>query len=280
VLTLARAWLAYAQARMERRPVQLLSGDLDDPVTLHKVKRAFAAEKSTEGYRAAFRETNPLVTVCITTADRGEILSERALTSMTRQSYKNLQVIVVGDQCEDDTEKRVKSFNDRRFQFINLPVRGPYPPPGHARWCVAGTYPANEALRRAEGTFITHIDEDDTFEDNRIEILVSKIQTTGADIVYHNFWWENEDNSWTIIGDGTFQHAQTGTSMVLYHRWFARIPWDVMAFKKSEPGDWNRFRKFAAVGGTTHHIPDVLTWHWRYPTREPFKAKAGERYLD
>jgi len=258
----------------------LISKNLDDPAILDGVRKEFAAEKLTARYRAAFREHNPLVTVCITTSDRGELLAERALTSMVRQTYTNLQVIIVGDQCEDDTAERISSFNDSRFQYFNLHKRGPYPSPGYGRWCVAGAYPANEALRRATGAFITELDEDDTFEDDRIEILVSAIQSSEADLVYHPFWWEDPDSTWRIIGDGTFQLGQTGTSMVLYHHWFARIPCDVMAFKKNEPGDWNRFRNFLAVGAKTQHVPNVLTRHFRYPARAQFEAKAGERYLD
>ena len=109
---------------------------------------------------------------------------------------------------------------------------------------------------------------------------MSAIQSFEADLVYHPFLWQNEDSSWQILGDGSFQLGQTGTSMVLYHHWFARIPADVMAFKKSEPGDWNRFRKFVAVGAATHHVPNVLTRHFCYPARAQFEAKAGERFLD
>ena len=278
LLTHARS--GHNQSRDERVDCPLLSKNLDDPAILDGVRKEFAAEKLTARYRAAFREHNPLVTVCVTTSDRGEVLAERALTSMVRQTYKNLEVIIVGDQCEDDTAERIRSFNNSRFQYFNLHKRGPYPSPGYGRWCVAGAYPANEALRRATGAFITELDEDDTFEDNRIEILVSAIQSSEADLVYHPFWWQDEDGTWRIIGDGTFQLGQTGTSMVLYHHWFARIPCDVMAFKKNEPGDWIRLRNFLSVGAKTQHVSDVLTRHFRYPARVQFEAKAGERYLD
>ena len=253
--------------------------DFEDPSTLQRYRRAFAAERGTNRYQSVFLTANPLVTVCITTADRAQVLAERALTSMVRQTHKNLQVVIVGDRCEDKTADVVASFRDRRFEFRNLPVRGPYPRPGPDRWRVAGTYPANEALRRAKGQFITHIDEDDTFEDHRIEALIAAIRTTQSDLVFHPFWWEEEDRSWTVRGNGQFEHAQTGTSMVLYHHWFKRIPWNVKAYEKEEPGDWNRFRKFVVVGAKTHYVDQPLTWHWRYPERGPFKEKAGERYL-
>ena len=118
LLTLARSLHKTLQIGFVDCP--LISEDLDDPAILDRVRKEFAAEKVTARYRAAFREPNPLVTVCIVTADRGELLAERALASVARQTYTNLQVIIVGDQCEDDTAERVSSFNDRRFQFINL----------------------------------------------------------------------------------------------------------------------------------------------------------------
>jgi glycosyltransferase involved in cell wall biosynthesis len=253
--------------------------DLDDPSTIEGYRRAFAAERKRKRYRSAFHGPDPLVTVCIATADRAEVLAERALASMVRQTYKKLQVVIVGDCCEDNTADVVASFRDRRFEFHNLPVRGPYPRPGRPRQRVAGTYPMNEALRRATGLFITHLDEDDTFEDHRIETLLAAIRNTEADVVFHPFWWEDEDRSWSVLGNGRFELGQTGTSMVFYHHWFRRIPWNVRAYEKGEPGDWNRFRKFVATGAQTHYVDERLTRHWRYPKRGPFKEKPGETYL-
>jgi hypothetical protein len=268
--------------REERvRPgVELLTVDLDNSEFLAEQSLLFQTARQTADYQAVYRLVEPQVTVCITTADRADVLRERALASMLRQTYRRIEVIIVGDCCEDNTEQLVASLNDKRFTFVNLPERGPYPAPGNHRWLVAGTYPGNEALRRACGDFVTHIDEDDTFSDDRIAVLVAAIQAAQADVVYHPFWWENEDKSWTMRGDGRFEHAQTGTSMVLYHRWLARIPWDVNAFRHGEPGDWNRFRKFAALGVHTHFVSEPLTWHWKYPLRDPFTPKPGERFLD
>jgi glycosyltransferase involved in cell wall biosynthesis len=260
--------------------VELLHVDFDDPETLARERLRFAAARESADYRAVFSIEQPLVTVCITTSDRAALLSERALTSISRQTYRNLQVIVVGDCCSDDTADRVAALRDSRFSFINLPERGPYPPPGQQRNRVAGTNPANEALRRAEGQLITHIDEDDTFTDDRIAVLVAALQAATADVVYHPFWWENEDSSWRILGDGTFRHGETGTSMVLYHGWLSRVPWDINAYRLGEPGDWNRFRKFAALGAKTCFVPRCLTWHWRYPIRDPFSPKPGETFLE
>ena len=258
----------------------LIDLDLDDEATLEHFRREFDLSRMTRQYNDAYKKKKPLVTVCITTSDRAHLLRERALTSMLRQTYRNLQVVVVGDACEDDTMRIVRGLRDRRFSFINLSMRGPYPRPGRNRHYVAGTYPANKALECVRGEFVTHIDEDDTFADDRIEILVETIQRLTADIVFHPFWWENEDGSLRVLGNGSFEFSQTGTSMVLYHRWLACIPWDVRAYLKGEPGDWNRFRKFKALGARISYVPQPLTWHWRFPERGEFVAKAGETYLD
>ncbi len=219
------------------------------------------------------------MSVCITTADRGAVLQERALASINQQTYRNLEVIVVGDCCEDDTAERVASFRDPRFSFTNLARRGPYPPPGLKRWMVAGTFPVNAALRLAHGHLVTHIDEDDTFEPHRIEVLVKALQTNEADVVFHPFRWEAVDGSWVVLGNGNFDHGQISTSSVLYHRSLASIPWDVYAYRLGEPGDWNRFRKIKALGANTHFVPEVLGSHWRYPMRGPFLAKPDELFL-
>lgn len=257
----------------------LLTNDLDDPGCFSFLKARFEAARQTPAYRQVFQAESPLVTVCITTADRGQVLAERALTSMQQQTYRNLQVIVAGDQCEDDTAERVAAFKDDRFIFVNLPARGPYPHHPRDRWLVAGSYPGNEALRLCRGDLVTHIDEDDTYDPDRIRILVDALQANEADLVHHPFWWEDDDRSLTLMGDGRFELGQTGTSMVLYHRWFAAIPWDVHAYWKAEPGDWNRFRKIKALGARTHFVPKPLTWHWKYPLRGPFVAKPGEQFL-
>jgi cellulose synthase/poly-beta-1,6-N-acetylglucosamine synthase-like glycosyltransferase len=112
-----------------RPSVALLSVDLDNPEILSAQSRLFQTLRETEAYRLFYRVTLPLVTVCITTADRADVLRERALASMLRQSYRNIEVIIVGDCCEDNTEQVIAALNDSRFTFVNLPERGPYPAP-------------------------------------------------------------------------------------------------------------------------------------------------------
>src|SRR5208283_840034 len=90
--------------------------------------------------------TEPLVSVIIPTYNRSRLLIERAIPSVLAQSYKNFELIVVGDHCTDDTEQLVKKLDDNRVKFVNLPVGGKYPKKGYNRWLVAGCIPRNKGL--------------------------------------------------------------------------------------------------------------------------------------
>ena len=97
---------------------------------------------------------------------------------------------MVGDHCTDDTEYQIAKLRDDRITFVNLPERGPYPPAGQDRWRVAGTYAANEAIRLSQGAFLTHLDDDDIFVPDRLEVLVQAAQQDRADFLWHPFWSE------------------------------------------------------------------------------------------
>src|SRR5205085_1189814 len=142
-----------------------------------------------------------------------------------------------------DTMQRLAALGDSRIQFVNLPERGPYPRPGTDRWCVAGTNAGNLALSLCEGQFITHLDDDDRMVPHRIETLVAAARRDRADFLWHSFWYEHRGGTWTRVGKEPLEHGQVTSGSIFYHRYFARLPWDVHAYRMEEPGDWNRIRK-------------------------------------
>lgn len=242
---------------------------------------AYLACRETDGYRAAFASPTPLVSVCVATMDRADVLVERALASLRQQTYRNLQVIVVGDHCTDDTAQRIAAIGDSRIQFVNLPERGPYPHPGLDRWYVAGSNAMNHALSLCEGQFITHLDDDDAMVPHRIETLVAAALTDQADFLWHPFWYEQCDGTWRRIGDGRLQLGQVSTGSIFYHRYFAQIRWDVHAYRLREPGDWNRIRKIKLLRPRTHFVDEPLLYHHQeQQAHAAFIARDGERFLN
>jgi hypothetical protein len=240
----------------------------------------YHAFRRTDEYRAAFNEAEPLVSVCIATMDRADLLLERSIASVLAQSYRNLELIVVGDNCRDETERRLACLNDDRIRFVNLPERGPYPRPGPDRWYVAGTNAMNRALSLCQGHFITHLDDDDAMVPHRIETLVRAALDGQADFLWHPFWYESGDGTWKKLGNGRFEFTQVTTGSIFYHRYFARFPWKLHAYQLNEPGDWNRLRKIKLLRPRLRYVDEPLLYHHVEQSQGPFVERDGERFLD
>lgn len=223
----------------------------------------FQQDRASKSYMDVYDKASPLVSCCIATYNRGNLLIERSLKSLLNQTYENLEIIVIGDHCTDQTESLIKKIDDERLRFINLPERGCYPKRQDWRWMVAGTVPGNYALKIAKGDFITHLDDDDEHAPDRVTKLVKFIQDTKADFIWHPLWREKLNGDWKLIPAKRFQRNQLTLSSVFYHKWFQKIPGDINAYMYREPGDWNRFRKIIYLGATVERYPEPLLRHYR-----------------
>ncbi|HZU52741.1 MAG TPA: glycosyltransferase family 2 protein, partial [Holophagaceae bacterium] len=170
-----------------QRQISLMGEELDALRSRMDLGAAFAEAfqeaRRQPAYEAAYADPDPLVSVCVATYNRGAKLTERCLPSLLKQTHRNLEILVVGDACTDDTEARVAALGDPRIRFENLAERGRYPEDPHRRWMVAGTVPINRALALASGRFVTHLDDDDAHAEDRIEKLLKLARATRADIV-------------------------------------------------------------------------------------------------
>ncbi len=214
----------------------------------------------------------PLVSICVATYNRSRLLVERCLASLQRQTYRHVEIIVVGDCCTDDTAQRVAALRDSRIRFVNLPQRGPYPDEPMRRWMVAGSFAMNQALSLCTGYFVTHLDDDDEHEPDRVEKLLAFARQDDLDFVWHPFWVEASPGRWVINEGTTLRYGWVTTSSIFYRRWLARITWDVQAHLLDEAGDWNRIRKFKYLGVKAARFPQPLLRH--YLERTQIKSAA------
>jgi hypothetical protein len=266
---------SMASLERHRLDYALLAADglLDEIGLYHEARNS-------PDYRRVFDEREPLVSICVATMNRSDLLVERCLQSLICQTYRNIQIVVVGDHCTDDTGSRVARLRDDRISFRNLTSRGPYPRPGIDRWRVAGTNAINTAMSISEGHFITHLDDDDHATADRIEALVNAAKEHKADFCWHPFWCENRDGGWYQLGDGRFELGQITTGSIFYHRYFKRIPWDVFAYRTQEPGDWNRLRKIRCLRPQLHFVDRPLLFHHVEGSQPPFVRFNGEQFLE
>lgn len=247
------------QSEMDR-----LKSSVDVPVSLFD---KFQLVRQEESYLSVFTKPEPLITIYIPTYNRADLLLSRSVRSVLEQTYSNIQLLVIGDQCSDNTEKSMAMVKDSRVQFVNLPERGSYPDNPSWRWMVAGTKPMNFALDLAEGDFICQLDDDDEFLPERLEKLVQFMQKERCDVAWHPFLNEVKPGRWRTKRCQYFRRYHVTNSSVLSHGWFRNIKFDPSAFRLNEPGDWNRFRKFVYLGASFARYPDPLVRHFSERTQ-------------
>lgn len=103
---------------------------------------------------------------------------DRAITSVLRQTVKNIELLVVDDGSSDDTAALVaqRAVLDERVQLFRQANAGP----GPAR---------NTAFQVAKGRFFAFLDSDDawtpTFLERQVSILESR---PDIDVVFGNAW--------------------------------------------------------------------------------------------
>lgn len=118
-------------------------------------------------------DQTPLVSVCVPTYNRGPLLIERAVTSVLAQTYTNLELVIVGDHCTDNTAELLSNIRDPRLRFYNLPSRiKKYPQTIENHWFVGPCTPANKAMELARGQWLARVDDDDTWTPDHIEKLL------------------------------------------------------------------------------------------------------------
>lgn len=102
-----------------------------------------------------------LVTVYIPTKSRLDFV-KRAVTSVLAQTYKQIEIIVVDDGSPDKDFQQLKDFfiNNKNIKIIKNTFK-----PGA---CGA----RNTAINIAEGFYLTGLDDDDYFLENRIQTLL------------------------------------------------------------------------------------------------------------
>lgn len=206
----------------------------------------------------------PLVTVTIATYNRAELLVERALKSALAQTHHNLEVIVVGDHCTDDTAQRIAALGDARVRFHNLPQRGNYPQDPKKRWMVAGTPPINYALQHANGLWIAHLDDDDIWEPDHISTMLRFAHERDAELVYSHMNREYAPDDWRLLGDppsqrfwGLYRFPRIPHSSAVFRQYLRLFRFDIESWKVGAAVDHHVWVRMYRSGVRFAHLPQV-----------------------
>ena len=108
--------------------------------------------------------SDKLVSVCINAYNAEKFILE-TVESVIKQTYKNLQIIIVDDCSTDNTYELVKSINDDRIEVYRTPFNG------HI------SFANNESFKYIKGDYIAHIDADDLWVEDKIEKQVAFLES-------------------------------------------------------------------------------------------------------
>src|SRR5919199_5480676 len=104
----------------------------------------------------------PLISVVIPAYNSEKTIQE-TIKSVLKQSFKNLELIVIDDGSKDSTFDIVSSFSDSRlrvFSYLNAGVSAS----------------RNRGLAKAAGEFISFLDADDLWTPDKLEAQLKALE--------------------------------------------------------------------------------------------------------
>lgn len=128
-------------------------------------------------------DRNPLVSIIIPVYNV-ELYIEKCLFSVTNQSYKHLEIIIVNDGSTDNSEDIILNFQkkDKRIIYIKRKNGGL----GAAR---------NTGIEISSGKYICFVDSDDWIDLNYIKIMLQTAITDKSEIVICNMVYQYSDGT-------------------------------------------------------------------------------------
>jgi glycosyltransferase involved in cell wall biosynthesis len=122
--------------------------------------------------------TSPLVTVVMPTYNRRALL-ELSLASVSRQTWRDFEILVVDDGSTDGTEELLGNYNDARLRWLRTEKR-----------CGAAVA-RNIGIAESRGEFVAFQDSDAEWEKEKLEVQMRHLLSSDApDAVTSAFWRE------------------------------------------------------------------------------------------
>ena len=94
---------------------------------------------------------------------------------------------------------------------------------------MAGTAPANAAIRESRGSWIAPLDHDDEFDPDHIERLLQHARETHAELVYGKLRVRHAETGEllpNVVGAWPPVYSQFGFQGAMYHRGLGRFEYD------------------------------------------------------
>ena len=149
----------------------------------------------------------PLVSVIMSEYNTDEKLLLKSIESIIKQTYKNIELILIDDCGKNNVKKMVSKFNDSRIKVYKNEKNSGL------------VYSLNKAIKKATGEYIVRMDTDDYSYPKRIELQVNFMQKNKKyDIISGNAILYDGENEWgKTTGNGEITRNQMLNGCPIIH---------------------------------------------------------------
>lgn len=108
---------------------------------------------------------------------------QEAIESVIRQTHTNWELVIIDDCSMDKTRLIIESFMDNRIKYHLLPKNK------------GVVYARNFGIDNSNGNYITFLDSDDYWKDNKLEKQLNYLKDYKCHFVYSDYRKINEDGT-------------------------------------------------------------------------------------
>ena len=142
------------------------------------------------------------ISVIIPIHNSSKYLKE-CLDSVVKQTYKNLEILIINDNSTDNSINIIKRYKDPRIKVINLKETS------------GAAIARNKGIEKATGEFITFIDSDDYWVLDKIEKQLKFIKENDYVFIYSNYLYlkNNKRHIAKVPSKLTYEDALKNTAI-------------------------------------------------------------------
>ena len=164
-----------------------------------------------------------LVSVIIPTYKRGEPLT-RALHSLTEQTYKNIEVVLVNDCTEEEWISRVEETASRYRDALNINLI-------HNKGKHGSAAARDAGIENAKGAYVTFLDDDDLYLPQKIESQLAAMIASDADFSITDLEQYDENGKFVEKRERTYIQSTESETLFKYHYLYHMTCTDTLMFK-------------------------------------------------
>lgn len=178
-------------------------------------------------------DNNSLVSIVVATYKR-DLSLKNALESLINQTYKNIEIIVIDDNANEEWNKKVKRIIDEISNKSNIIYVKNEKNKGSAKT-------RNIGIDKANGEYITFLDDDDIYLPNKILNQLNKMKEYNADFSVTDLELLSENGK--IIEKRTRNYIKDFSikNLLKYHFMYHITGTDTMMFKRKYLIDIGKF---------------------------------------